>query len=97
MLEENDHLIKDEKKISNLFNDFFVNVIELSTGKKPTTSGKDKSLEKIISNYKDHPSIKSIEEQLKGTGFSMPTANEDNIYKILQGGHSFFKRNPSTF
>ena len=83
MLEENDDLIKDDKKISNLFNDFFVNIIERSTGKKPTASGKDKSLEEIISSYKDHPSIKSIKEQLKGTGFSMPTANEDNIYKIL--------------
>ena len=28
MLEENDDLIKDDKKISNLFNDFFVNIIE---------------------------------------------------------------------
>ena len=83
MLEENDDLIKDDKKISNLFNDFFVNIIERSTGKKPATSSKDKSLEEIISTYKDHPSIKSIKEQLKGTGFTMPTANEENIYKIL--------------
>ena len=30
-----------------------------------------------------NPSIKYIKEQLKGTGFSMPTANEDNIYNIL--------------
>ena len=33
MLEENNDLIKDDKKISNLFNDFFVNIIERSTGK----------------------------------------------------------------
>ena len=58
-----------------------MNIIERSTGKKPTTSSKDKSLEEIISTYKDHPSIRSIKEQLKG--FSMPTANEENIYKIL--------------
>ena len=83
MLEENNDLIKDDKKISNLFNDFFVNIIERSTGKKPATSSKDKSLEEIISTYKDHPSIKSIKEQLKGTGFSMPAANEENIHKIL--------------
>ena len=34
MLEENGDLIKDDKKISDLFNDFFVNIIEHSTGKK---------------------------------------------------------------
>ena len=83
MLEENEDLIKDVKKISNLVNDFVVNIIERSTGKKPTTSSKDKSLEEIISTYKDHPSIRSIKEQFKGTGFSVPTANEENIYKIL--------------
>ena len=81
MLEENDDLIKDDKQISNLFNDFFVNIIERSMGEKLVS--KDKSLEEIISTYKDHPSVKSIKEQLKGTGISMPTANEENIYKIL--------------
>ena len=45
------------KKISNSFNDFFVNIIEPSTGNKPDTSSKDKSLEEVISTYKDHPSI----------------------------------------
>ena len=83
MLEENDYLMKDDKKISNLFNDFFVDMIERSSGKKPTTSSKDKLLEDIISTYKDHPSIKSMKEHLKGTAFSMPTASEDNIYQML--------------
>ena len=46
MLEENEDLIKDDKIISNLFSDFFVNVIEHSKDKKPTISSKDKSLTK---------------------------------------------------
>ena len=83
MLEENEDLIKGDKKISNLFNDFFVNIIERSTGKKHTTPSKDKSIEEIISTYKDHQSMRSIKEQLKVTSFSMPTRNEENIYKIL--------------
>ena len=37
----------------------------------------------LISTYKDNPSIKSIKEQLKGTGFSMSTATEENMYEIL--------------
>ena len=68
-------------KILDLFNEFFVNIIERSTGKKSTKSTKEKSLD--ISTYKDHPSIKSINEQINGTGFSMPAANEKNICKIL--------------
>ena len=42
MLEENDDLTKDDKKISNLFDDFFVNIIEHSRDKKPATSSKYK-------------------------------------------------------
>ena len=57
--------------------------MNVARAKKTTASRKDKSLEEIISIYKDHPSIKSIKEQLNGTGVSMPAANEDNIYKIL--------------
>ena len=83
MLEENDDLIKDNKKICDLFHDFFVNIIERSTGKKTATTSKDKFLEDIISTYKDHPSIKSIKEHIRGIGFSMLAADEENIYKIL--------------
>ena len=83
MLEVNGDLIMDDKKIPNLFIDFFDNIIERSSGKKPATSSKYKSLEEMISTYKDHPNIKSIKEQLKGTGYSMPTTNEENTYKIL--------------
>ena len=36
MLGENEDLIKDDKKISNLYNDLFVNIIERFTGEKKT-------------------------------------------------------------
>ena len=60
MLEEDGNIIRDDKKIANIFNDLFVNIIERSTGKKTDTSSKDKSIESIILKYRDHPSIKSI-------------------------------------
>ena len=58
---ENYWFIKDEKKISNLFNDFFVNIIERSACQKPKAASH--TLEEIIATYKDHPSKKSIKEQ----------------------------------
>ena len=42
--------------------------------KNPVVSSEDKSLEEIISTYKD---------QWKGSGFSRPAGNGENIYKIL--------------
>ena len=41
------------------------------------------SLKEIISIYKDNTRIRSIKELFQGPGFSMPTANEVNIFEIL--------------
>ena len=79
----NMYAVSNHKTIYYLFN-FFVNIIYLAQAKTTsTTSSKHKSLEDIKSIYKDRPSIRSTKEQSKGTGFSMPIANEENIYKIL--------------
>ena len=73
----------DDKKVPDLFNGFLDNIIERSIGKKPATFSKDKSLKETMSTYKDQSRIKSTKEQLKGTVFSMPDANEKNIHKIV--------------
>ena len=83
MLEENNTIIRDNKEIANIFNDFFVNIIERSTGKKVDTSSKNESIENIILKYKDHPSIKSIKNLHSDKTFSMPFAKEGNIKRIL--------------
>ena len=83
MLEENNTIFRDEKKIANIFNDLFVNIIERTTGKKIDTSSKNESIENIILKYKDHPSIKSIKSIHSGITFSMPLAKVGNIKKIL--------------
>ena len=83
MLEENNTIFRDEKKIANIFNDLFVNIIERTTGKKIDTSSKNESIENIILKYKDHPSIKLIKSIHSGITFSMPLAKVGNIKKIL--------------
>lgn len=55
MLEVNEYLIKDGKKISKVFNDSFINMIGRSTDKKPATSSKDKSLREMIDPTKTAP------------------------------------------
>ena len=57
MLEENNTIIRDDKEIADIFNDFFVNIIERSTGKKVNTSSKNESIGNIIPKYKDHSRI----------------------------------------
>merc|ERR1712208_94288 len=48
ILEEHNTIIRDDKEIANIFNDFFVNIIERSTDKKVDTSSKNESIENII-------------------------------------------------
>ena len=52
-------------KISNLFNDFFVSIIESTADENQATSSWDKSLAEVMLTYKDHLIIKSNKEQLK--------------------------------
>ena len=54
MLLENDTIIKDWNSVAEIFNEFFVNIVEHITGKKPTTFTFDPNLgeiEQIISHY----------------------------------------------
>ena len=83
MLEEDCNIIRDYKKIANIFNDLFVNIIERSTGKKADTSSKDKSIESIILKYRDHPSIKSIKSLHADKKITMPLAKVGNVRNIL--------------
>ena len=83
MLEENNIIIRDDKEIANIFNDFFVNIIERSTGKKVDTSSKNESIENLILIYKDHPSIKSIKYLHFDKILCMPLTKERHIKKII--------------
>ena len=76
-------IIRDDKEIANIFNDFFVSIIERSTGKKVDTSSKNESIENIILKYKDHPSIKLIKNLHSGKIFTMPLAKGGNLKRIL--------------
>ena len=64
ILEENGDLIKDKENISDILNDFYINIVEKTTGKKPlilnsaSTVSADEEIDIINHKYDNHPSIK---------------------------------------
>ena len=82
MLEHDGSVIKDDKKIANIFNDLFVHIVERTTDKKVEPLDENETLENIILKYKDHPSIKTIKSTMNGQIFSMPPIDE-TVYTIF--------------
>ena len=66
MLQENGSLIKE--KVSEILNDFYVNIVEHSTGMSAQTYDylncctMDQKIDKIIHNFQEHPSMLKIKE-----------------------------------
>ena len=64
ILEENGDLIKDKENISDILNDFYINIVEKTTGKKPlilnsaSIVSADEEIDIINRKYDNHPSIK---------------------------------------
>ena len=56
-LYENDSLVTDSTDISNIFNEYFINV---ANDLKEADNVTDMSTDEVIDYYKEHPSIKSI-------------------------------------
>ena len=60
-------MITDEKKLVQLFNDYYINIIERSCGFKPEkiefdigSSNKNEVLSSILDKYRNHSSIVKI-------------------------------------
>ena len=70
ILEENGELISEESKLLDIFNNFYINIVESAVGTKPknlgnpTDSSKDReTVLEIISKYKENPIIQRIKDQ----------------------------------
>ena len=92
-LVENGRIINDDEDVAKTFNEHYINIVENTTGKPPTTVAdsnlqeNDKSnVEKIIKTYEHHPSIVKIRENLHTNEikFSLPLATKDHINKIIK-------------
>ena len=90
ILEENGDLMKDKENISDILNDFYINIVEKTTGKKPLilnsafTVSADEEIDIINRKYDNHPSIRKIKENVSPfSQFSLSYATEDTILRIL--------------
>ena len=83
-------LVNDKKKVSNLFNGYFINIIENSTGKKIdqlTLDPLKDNIDQIVDRYKNHPSISMIKEKMSECAdfekFEIPKSTESDIYNVI--------------
>ena len=72
MLGDGEKVITDEKKLVQLFNDHYMNIVERSCGFKPEkvefalrSCNKNEVVSSILDKYRNHPSIvKSIKTEI---------------------------------
>ena len=95
ILKEGEHIISEESKVSEILNNQYINIVEISTGTAPPTQGSidlsnketmEPYIDKIVTHYKDHPSIIAIKEHvhnLNVPSFKIPLAQAEDIDIIL--------------
>ena len=90
ILNENGELIKDNREVCEILNDFYINIVVQTTGMKPSqysfskTDLVDEQLDIIIEKYKAHPSIQKIKDNNPFLShYSLSCATEDMILRIL--------------
>ena len=82
MLRDDEKMITDEKKLVQLFNDHYINIVERSCGFKPEkvefdigSSNKNEVLCSILDKYRNHPNIVKIlkNKNLQSSFISIPS------------------------
>ena len=93
-LNENGKLVRDEKEVANIFNDFFVNIVpNLGINTEHdflnTTNISHNPSENAVYKYENHPSVIAIKKYMKGTNssFSFQTVTKENIAKLITNLH----------
>ena len=89
-------IICDEKQLNKLFNSYYINIDEKSSGSTPNTSGinfentRVQSVRDIFNSYKNHPSNIKIKQVVNGSDdsyserFSFNSVNENEIKDLLK-------------
>ena len=82
-------MVRDEKEVANIFNDFFVNIVpNLGINTKHdflnTTNISHNPIENAIYKYENHPSVIAIKSHMKGTNssFFFQTVTKENTAKL---------------
>ena len=95
ILKNKKKIINDEKKLANLFNSHYINIVEIGSGIKPETISSTchindaDEIQHIVNLHKDHPRNKQIKEKIipennkKQVIFSLKPTTIDNVKKLL--------------
>ena len=87
---EKGRYITNDKNIGDIFNDYYINIIEYSTGKKPDSTDKtevisENLINEILEKYKHHPSILNINRNHTfEEKFEFKLTNEKEVLLILK-------------
>ena len=89
---EKGKIINDDKELAEIFNQHYINIVETSSGKKPSSVIINKDtyqtpilIEKIVEYYKEHQSIKQIKETCNNpTNFTFTEVKCDEILTLLK-------------
>ena len=91
-LAENEHIITDTNEIVDIFNNYYINIVELTSGKAPSNVANEMPkgvlptdiIDQILCDFRNHPSVKAIRTQnVSKTLFSFKEVKEEDIYKLL--------------
>ena len=84
ILEENDKIHENPTSIAKIFNDYFVNIVEITTGKPPPSHQEKVSISEVLGRYSMHPSIQQIKSKFSNKmPFSVPFASEEEVYSVI--------------
>ena len=93
ILAENGHMITDPNKVVNVCNNYYINIVEITSGKAPPDMGKTMppgalptdTIDRILIEYANHPSIQAIAKmKVDNKTFTFKEVEVDQIYKLLQ-------------
>ena len=81
---ENSTVVTNKTKVCNIFNEYFVNIAD-SLG-EPEKINLTEPLENVFKNYRDHPSIKLINENngYNNDTFSFHSVTQGELYRCFQ-------------
>ena len=90
--EKDGDIVRDEKVLVALFNENYISIVEISSGKKPLSLGNcedsaqdDATVDKIISKYSSHPRIKNIKSEFSiYKEFELAYASAKDINQIMK-------------
>ena len=84
ILEENNKIHENPTNIAEIFNNCFVNIVEITTGKPPPSHQEKVNISEVLDRYSTHPSIWQIKSKFSNKmPFSIPFASEEEVYDII--------------